>query len=75
MDISLVIQFMIIIPINNTLIYVEPVYQVSLNEKVQVQSLRKVIVASGNKIAIGDNLKTAIDLSMRHPRVFSWFLF
>lgn len=52
----------IIVPINNTLLYVEPIYQVLLNEsQVQVPVLKKVVVASGNKIAIGDNLEEAIN--------------
>jgi len=51
---------MIIIPINNTLLYVEPIYQTMLNES-QVPVLKKVIVASGNKVAIGDNLQGALD--------------
>lgn len=51
----------IIVPINNTLLYVEPIYQVLLNEsQVQVPVLKKVVVASGNKIAIGDNIEEAI---------------
>lgn len=50
---------MIIVPINNTLLYVEPVYQTMLNES-NVPLLKKVIVASGNKVAIGDNLKIAL---------------
>lgn len=50
---------MIIVPINNTLLYVEPVYQTMLNES-NVQLLKKVIVASGNKVAIGDNFRVAI---------------
>ncbi len=53
---SKVIKNMIIVPIEDKLLYVEPVYQVLLNEKIQVQQLRKVIVASGNKVAIGDTL-------------------
>ena len=51
---------MIIIPINNTLLYVEPVYQSMLNEKTEIPKLVKVIVASGNKVAIGDNLSIAL---------------
>ena len=50
---------MIIVPINNTLLYVEPVYQTMLNES-DVPLLKKVIVASGNKVAIGDTLVEAI---------------
>ncbi len=51
---------MIIIPINNSLLYVEPVYQVMLNES-EVPVLKKVIVASGNTVAMGDNLDSALD--------------
>ena len=49
----------LIVPINNTLLYVEPIYQTMLNES-EVPVLKKVIVASGNKVAIGDNLSTAL---------------
>ncbi len=55
-----IIKNMIIVPIGNKLLYVEPVYQIMLNEKSKVQTLVKVIVASGNKVAIGDSLKQAI---------------
>ncbi len=51
---------MVIVPINNTLLYVVPIYQTSLNEINSVPVLKKIIVASGNKIAIGDNLDDAI---------------
>lgn len=50
----------IVVPINNTLLYVEPIYQVMLNEDSQVPLLKKVIVASGNKVAIGNNVQEAI---------------
>lgn len=50
---------MIVVPIDNTIIYVEPVYQTMLNESV-VPELKKVIVASGSKLAIGNNLEEAI---------------
>ncbi len=49
----------IVVPINNTLLYVEPIYQVMLNES-QVPVLKRVIVASGNKVAIGTDLKEAL---------------
>lgn len=51
---------MIIVPLKNTLLYVEPVYQEYINEEDSVPTLRKVIVASGNKLAIGDNLNEAL---------------
>lgn len=53
------IKNIVIVPINDTLLYVEPVYQVRLNESA-IPVLKKVIVASGNKLAIGDNLNDAI---------------
>lgn len=51
---------MIVVPINNTLLYVEPIYQTMLNES-EVPILKKVIVASGNKVAIGDTLTIALE--------------
>lgn len=51
---------MIIVPIENTLLYVVPIYQTSLNETNSVPVLKKVVVASGNKVALGDNLTRAI---------------
>lgn len=51
---------MTIVPINNTLLYVEPIYQTMLNES-EVPILKKVVVASGNKVAIGDTLTKALE--------------
>jgi len=51
---------MIIVPIENTLVYIEPIYQTLLNES-EVPVLKKVVVASGNKVAIGDTLQKALD--------------
>ena len=53
------IKEMLIVPINNTLLYVEPIYQVMLNET-EIPVLKKVIVASGNTVAIGNNLEEAL---------------
>ena len=50
-----------IIPIEDTLLYVEPVYQVMLNEEEEIPVLKKVIVASGNTVAIGNNLAEALE--------------
>ncbi len=50
---------MIIVPIENTLLYVEPVYQTMINES-EIPILKKVIVASGNKVAIGDTMQEAL---------------
>lgn len=54
-----IIKDIIIVPINNTLLYVEPIFQVRTNE-LETQILKKVIVASGNKVAIGDDLNSAV---------------
>ena len=51
---------MIIVPIHNTLLYVEPIYQQYINEADALPVLKKVVVASGNKVAIGDNLGQAL---------------
>ena len=52
---------MLLIPINDSILYVEPVYQVRLNEKENgIPALKKVIVASGTTVAIGDNLEEAL---------------
>ncbi len=51
---------MIIVPIENTLLYIEPVYQTLVNED-NIPTLKKVIVASGNKVAIGDTLSLAVE--------------
>lgn len=53
------IKNMIIIPINNTLLYVEPIYQIMLNES-GTPILKKVIVASGNRVAIGNTLTESL---------------
>lgn len=51
---------MIIVPINDTLLYVEPIYQQYINENNSAPTLKKVVVASGNKLAIGNNLNEAL---------------
>lgn len=52
---------MVVVPINNTILYVESIYQTMLNEESKIPSLKKIVVASGNKVAIGDNLKEALE--------------
>ena len=53
---------MIIVPVENTLLYVEPIYQTALNDPINnVPVLKKVIVASGNKVAIGNSLEEALN--------------
>ena len=51
---------MVVVPVNNTLLYVESIYQTMLNEESKVPMLKKVVVASGNKVAIGNNLEEAL---------------
>ena len=52
---------MIIVPINSSLLYVESIYQTQLNDKKAIPLLKKVVVASGNKVAIGDDIKEALE--------------
>jgi len=56
-----IIKDMIIVPIDNTLLYVEPIYQQYVNETNSLPMLKKVVVASGNKVAIGDNYIEALN--------------
>lgn len=51
---------MVVVPVNNTLLYVESIYQTMLNEESKIPMLKKVVVASGNKVAIGNNLEDAL---------------
>ena len=57
---SKIVKNMLIVPIGNTVLYVNPIYQVFLNES-DIPVLSKIIVASGNKVAIGNNLSEALD--------------
>lgn len=51
---------MIVVPLDDTLLYVEPIYTQYINEKNSLPTLKKVVVASGTKLAIGNNLKEAL---------------
>lgn len=51
---------MIIVPIDNTLLYIEPIYGQYINEENALPTLKKIVVASGNKVAIGNDLKEAL---------------
>ena len=52
---------MIVVPIQNTILYVEPIYQTMLNDpKNNLPQLKRVIVSSGNKVAIGNTLTEAL---------------
>ena len=50
----------IVIPVDNKLLYVQPIFQVLQNENKTAPLLKKVIVASGNKVAIGNNVDEAL---------------
>ena len=50
----------IVIPLDNNLLYVEPVYASYTNEPDSLPTLRKIIVASKNKVAIGNNIQEAL---------------
>lgn len=52
---------LIAVPINDTILYVETIYQQLINETSQKPTLKRVVVASGNKIAIGKNIDEALD--------------
>ncbi len=50
----------VVVPVDNKLLYVEAIYQQYINEESALPTLKKIVVASGNKVAIGDNLKSAL---------------
>jgi len=52
---------MVVVPINNTLLYIESIYQTMLNEESKIPVLKKIVVASGNKVAMGEDLKSALE--------------
>lgn len=52
---------MIAIPINNSLLYIETIYQQYINEENSTPTLKKIVVASGNKVAIGNTLVEALN--------------
>ena len=49
-----------VVPINNKLLYIEALYQQYINEENSLPTLKKIVVASGNKVAIGDDLHEAL---------------
>lgn len=52
-------SYPMLIPIENSMIYVEPVYQIYVNKNNHAV-LKKVIVANGSKVAIGNNIQSAV---------------
>ena len=49
-----------VVPVDNTIIYIEQIYQTKTNES-DTRLLKKVVVASGNKMAIGNNLEESLE--------------
>ena len=49
-----------VVPIKNTILYIEQIYQTKTNES-DTTLLKKVVVASGNKMAIGNNIDEALE--------------
>ncbi len=52
-------SYPMLVPIQNSMIYVEPVYQIYINKNNEAV-LKKVIVANGSKVGIGNNINSAI---------------
>ncbi len=55
-----IIKNMTAVPIDNTVLYIETIYQEALNEGKSTPILKKVVVAAGTKVAIDDTLQGAI---------------
>jgi hypothetical protein len=49
-----------VVPIDNKLLYIEAIYQQYINEENSLPTLKKIVVASGNKVAIGNDLHEAL---------------
>ncbi|MBE5821882.1 MAG: UPF0182 family protein [Clostridiales bacterium] len=56
---SSVTRSMVIVPINNTLLYVEPIYLSAMNEA-QIPAVKKIVVSNGSNLAIGNNFDEAL---------------
>lgn len=55
-----IIKDIIIVPIDRTVLYVEPIYIQYVNDEESLPVLKKVIIASGNKVTIGNTFTDAI---------------
>lgn len=49
-----------VVPVKDKLLYIEALYQQYINEENSLPTLKKIVVASGSKVAIGDNLQEAL---------------
>lgn len=50
----------VVVPVNDKLLYVEAYYQQYINEEDALPTLKKIVVASGNKVAIGNDIQSAL---------------
>ena len=57
---SKITKNIMVVPVDNTIIYIEQIYQTKTNES-DTPLLKKVVVASGNKMAIGNNLEESLE--------------
>lgn len=57
---SSIIRSMVVVPIGNTLIYVEPIYLAAMNES-QIPAIKKIVVSNGTYIAIGNTFEEALN--------------
>ena len=51
---------LLILPMNNSLLYVEPIYIQSEDEKTAIPELRRVVVGYGNEVVWGETLEEAL---------------
>ena len=51
---------MVVVPVGNTLIYVEPIYLAAMNES-QIPAIKKIVVSNGTYIAIGNTFEEALN--------------
>lgn len=56
---SSVTRSMVIVPINNTLLYVEPIYLSAMNES-QIPAVKKIVVSNGTNLSIGNTFEEAL---------------
>ena len=51
---------LLILPMNNSLLYVEPIYIQSEDEKTAIPELRRVVIGYGNEVVWGESLEEAL---------------
>ena len=57
---SSIIRSMTIVPIENSLLYIEPIYLAAMNES-QIPAIKKIIVSNGKDLAMADTFKEALE--------------